>query len=371
MITNPGFSFSGISGTHKIVPVNETDLPSWGENYCECIVCTYDGELVKVYDNGPGFSYLDKSVAMEFAAIDITDRNAILQFCNRYGMPDSMRQSGNFRNDYLFFKDDKDSFSKVIPLGSRQERDWLYAVQRYILQMKLTIELNQCIQDRNLQRIIEILLYFCFDLHGLDFEGSQRHTETFQFNHYFYRYAEENGFTLHTRLAGLSIHDLITGFLKDIENDYYETEMYHSFGFPRKEKYVQISFSTWQHLCDLFSFVTEKEKVLDITPFGEVIMSDSLSSYINTFSEKDTDGVLMCAKAVFSDIFKEHLHSVYPEMVFSKNGDPESSWRIPSLLDAMYLELFFRFSPNSSVRKCQNPDCPNYYTRTSSRPKKI
>ena len=37
MITNPGFSFSGISGTHKIVPVNETDLPSWGENYCERI----------------------------------------------------------------------------------------------------------------------------------------------------------------------------------------------------------------------------------------------------------------------------------------------------------------------------------------------
>ena len=150
MITNPGFSFSGISGTHKIVPVNETDLPSWGENYCEYIVCTYDGELVKVYDNGPGFSYLDKSVAMEFAAIDITDRNAILQFCNRYGMPGSMRQSGNFRNDYLFFRDDKDSFSKVIPLANRQERVWLYTVQRDILQMQMTIELNQSIQDRNL-----------------------------------------------------------------------------------------------------------------------------------------------------------------------------------------------------------------------------
>ena len=371
MITNPGFSFSGISGTHKIVPIHETDLESWGENYNECIVCTYDSDLVKVYDNGPGFSYTDKSVAMEFASIKPTDRDAIIDFCNRYGMPGSMRQFGNFRNDYLFFKDDKDSFSKAIPLGNRQERVWLYTVQRDILQMQMTIELNQSIQDRNLQRIIEILLYFCFDLHGLDFEGSQRHTETFQFNHYFYRYAEENGFTLHTRLASLSIHDLITGFLKDIENDYYETEMYHSYGFPRKEKYVQFSFSTWQHLYDLFSFVTEKEKVLDITPFGEVIMSDSLSGYINTFSEKDADGVLMCAKAVFSDIFKEHLHSVYPEMVFSKNGDPESSWRIPSLLDAMYLELFFRFSPNSSVRKCQNPDCPNYYTRTSSRPKKI
>ena len=110
MITNPGFSFSGISGTHKIVPVHETDLESWGENYNECIVCTYDGDLVKVYENGPGFSYTDKSVAMEFASIKPSDRDAIIDFCNRYGMPGSMRQFGNFRNDYLFFKDDKDSF---------------------------------------------------------------------------------------------------------------------------------------------------------------------------------------------------------------------------------------------------------------------
>lgn len=371
MITNPGFSFTGISGNHKIVPVYETNLEAWGENYNECIVCTYDGDLVKVYDNGPGFSYTDKSVAMEFASIDPMDRDAILNFCDHYGMPSSMRQFSNFRNDYLFFKDDKDSFSKVIPVGDRCERIWLYSIQRVILQMQMTIELNQAIQDKNFQRIIEILMYFCFDLYGLDFEGSTQTTETFQFNHSFYRYAEENGFTLKTRLTGLSIHDLITGFLKDIENDYYETEQYHSFGFPRKEKYPQFSFSTWQHLHFLFSFVTKKVTVINIGPFGEVLMSNTLSDDINSFSEKDIEKVLMCAKAVFSDIFKERLSSVYPEIVFNKNGDPESSWRIPSLIDAMYLELFFRFSPNSSVRKCQNPDCPNYFTRTSSRPTKI
>ena len=84
MITNPGFSFSGISGTHEIVPYYETDHESWGENYNECIVCTYDSNLVKVYDNGPGFSYTDKSVAMEFASIKPTDRDANIDFCNRY-----------------------------------------------------------------------------------------------------------------------------------------------------------------------------------------------------------------------------------------------------------------------------------------------
>ena len=114
MLTNPGFTFSGISGEHKIVPTSQTDLPIWGPNYTEAVICTYDGELVKVYDNGPGFGFTDESVAMEFAAIDINDSQQIIDFCNKNGMPNSMRQFGNFRNDYIFFEDDKDKFS--IPL---------------------------------------------------------------------------------------------------------------------------------------------------------------------------------------------------------------------------------------------------------------
>lgn len=35
MLTNPGFTFSGISGEHKIVPTSQTDLPIWGSNYTE------------------------------------------------------------------------------------------------------------------------------------------------------------------------------------------------------------------------------------------------------------------------------------------------------------------------------------------------
>ena len=47
MLTNPGFTFFGISGEHKIVPTNQTDLPTWGPNYTEAIICTYDGKLGK------------------------------------------------------------------------------------------------------------------------------------------------------------------------------------------------------------------------------------------------------------------------------------------------------------------------------------
>ena len=48
MLTNPGFTFFGISGEHKIVPTNQTDLPTWGPNYTEAIICTYDGKLGKI-----------------------------------------------------------------------------------------------------------------------------------------------------------------------------------------------------------------------------------------------------------------------------------------------------------------------------------
>ena len=77
MLTNPGFTFFGISGEHKIVPTNQTDLPTWGPNYTEAIICTYDGKLVKVYDNGPGFGFSDESVAMKFAAIDVNEPQQI------------------------------------------------------------------------------------------------------------------------------------------------------------------------------------------------------------------------------------------------------------------------------------------------------
>lgn len=371
MITNPGFSFSGISGDHKIIPTAQTDLPIWGPLYSDTVVCTCEKELVKVYDNGPGFHYMDNSVAMDFAAIDVTDKDAIIKFCNRYGMPDSMRQFGNHRNDYLFFNTNKDEFSKVVPLGVKQERVWVFAIQREIIQMKKCIELNQAIQDKDFIEIIKILLYFCFDLYGLDFDGSERRTESFQFNHHFFRYAEQNGYSKMDGFSNTTLHNLVIGFLDDINSAYAESEFYSSHRIPHKDKYVQIYFSMWQHLHSIFSWLTEQVTISAIDPFGNVTFDKLLMQDFSEVGEKDISRLLNTAKGLFSDIFKEKLHAVYPEIIFGADGIPESSWRIPTLIDAMYLELFFRFTPNTSVRKCMNPTCPKFFTRTSSRPTKI
>lgn len=371
MLTNPGFSFTGVSGEHKLVPTSQTDLPIWGPLYQEAIVCTYDGESVKVYENGPGFNYTDNSLAMNYAAIDISDTDAIISFCNKYGMPYSSRQFGNFRNDYIFFAGDKDEFSRAIPVSGKREREWLYTIQQDIVKMKLAIDLNQSIQDRNFVRICEIMLFFCCNLHGLDFEGSARKTETFQFNHFFYRFAESNGYSKSGGFLGQNLNTLLVGFLKDIENSYYESEQLNSWGIPHEDKYTQIYFSMWQHLHRWLSTIISQTSIIDIDPYGVVFFSAPLSAEQLITSDDDADSLLKTARGLFTDVFKENLHRVYPEMIFNKTGKPESSWRIPTLIDAMYLELFFRFTPSSSVRKCMNPTCPKYFIRTSSRPSKI
>lgn len=370
MLTNPGFTFYGISGEHTILPVSKTDLPSWGPLYNEAVVCTYDEKLVKVYDNGPGYTGIDKSVALEFVSIKPTDTAAIIKFCNKYGMPNSSRQFGNFRNDYLFFNETKDNFSKCIPLVEHRERTWLYTIQRDILQMQQCIKLNQAIEQKNYSQIIDILLYFCFDLYGLDFEESERRTETFQFNHAFFRYAEENGYSKFYGLSTTPLQDLVKGFLSDIDSAYYESELLSSWGFPHEDKYVQIYFSMWQHLHQLFTWLTDHVTILEITPFAEVSYSEPLIALTSSISESDDETLLKTAKGVFSDVFKEHLKSVYPEIIFTKAGTAESSWRIPTFIDAMYLELFFRYTPNSSVRKCENPTCSGFFVYESSRPTK-
>lgn len=370
MLTNPGFTFWGISGEHQIIPTQQTDLPVWGPLYNQAVVCTYDGDLVKVYNNGPGYSAFEESVALKFASLKITDTDAILQFCNKYGMPNSSRQFGNFRNDYLFFNETKDNFSKCIPLAEHRERTWLYTIQRDILQMQQCIKLNQAIEQKDYCQIIDTLLYFCFDLYGLDFKETERRTETFQFNHAFFRYAEENGYSKASRLPTTSLQDLIKGFLSDIDSAYYESELLSSWGFPHKDKYIQIYFSMWQHLHQFFTWLTDHVTILEISPFAEISYSEPLTSLISSISESDTETLLKIAKGVFSDIFKEHLKSVYPEIIFAKAGTAESSWRIPTFIDAMYLELFFRYTPNSSVRKCENPTCSGFFVYESSRPTK-
>ena len=372
MLTNPGFTFWGMSGEHKIVPTSETDLQSWGSIYDEAVVCVYPKGLVNVYENGPGYSYTSEhSVAMEFASINIDDNAAILSFCDKYGMPGSMRQEANFTNDYLFFDETKDNFTQAVPFGVTRERTWLGQIKKDITLLNLTLRLSQAISDKDFKRIVEIVIFVCFDLSNLDFEKSERKTETFEFNHYFHRYTELHGIKPFFDEKESLWTDSISDFLDDIDDDVEAYEFYSNIGLPYDIRYPKFLHALWEALYDLFRGVLSYTNIESIGPFGNVTFTKPIDSFLNSLNQRDKEIIIKIAKGILSDIFKEKLNRVFPEIVFTKRNMPESSWRIPSLLDAMYLEVFFTLTPSSSIRHCANPTCNQFFTWSASKKSRI
>lgn len=365
MITNPGFSFVNTVGKHKILPCEKTDLPIWGPLYENAIVCVEPGEQIFVYSDDKPLSKKDDSVALRFASIDINNYNEILNFCDNYGMLSSEFNFSNFRNSYIFFEDSKDAFAKRMPI-LYQEREWLIEFQRSVITMRLLLELDGAIKSKNIQRISEILCSLCLDMTCLEFENDDeslpnRKTETYQYRHSFTIFSSKHGYKKFSNNNNLDISKYVLQFANELVLDVNLEEI----GFRPKRQYLQFDYPMWHHLTALFYGIAIHSSIL-INPLGSVSFSIpfkdiDLSHFINEKS------IVALGRAALSDIFKEHLHRVFPEIEYSE-GKHVASWRIPSLLDAMYLELFFRFSPVGEIRKCADPKCNNFFEWSPSKP---
>lgn len=366
MISNPGFSFSNVIGKHHIDSLDKANLDNLGALYSEAIVCTEQRSIIQIYSHYQNPSSESGSIALQFSEINIDNIQEILDFCDHYGLINSERIFANFRNDYIFLEENKSDFSKKIPLPHK-ERMYLTDFKKAVAAMRLLLELSSAIHDRDFDTIVKIITFFCFDLTVHDYEGSTRATELFQFNHAFYRYAEDCGY-VPFNYESLDYSDMISSFLESIHADEAIEKSFNKNGFAFPRHYPQSDYSEWLHLRALFDDLLSVTDIQSITPYGEVLFNPPLSA-INYLISLKEDQLLNLAKAVLSDLFKENLHRISPEIQY-ENNQLLSSWRIPSLLSAMYLELFFRFSPYGQIKICANPTCKKAFTWTSSKPTK-
>ena len=372
MLTNPGFSFTGLSGHHEIIPTSETDLPVWGPIYEKTVRCVEVDAPVSVYVNGPGLDYSLASPALEFAGINIYDEAAILAFCDKYGLPGSQRQEANFRNNYIYQELNKDEYAKGIQFGRPKELEWLGIIQKQIVDLRSLFDLNEAVQKGDYYRIIQIAAFYCFDLSGLDFKGSCHVTETKKFNHAFFRFAEECGYDKSAGLGELTLNNLIEGFFDSIELQFDLEHSYNQAGFPYDNPYSEYQFSkTWQHFYAMFHWLQSKTTIESVSPFGDVVLGSDIHDIDITPLTSEGKHLINTAKALLADIFKEKLSRITPELQFNAGNMPEANWRIPSLADAMYLDAFFRLTPTTTVRHCANPTCTRYFTWSSSRKTRI
>lgn len=365
MVSNPGFSFTNINGKYKIVPIDKTDFFDVDPLYSEAIVCEEVGDLVTIYSEDKVITKDSDSIAFQFAKINISRNKEIIDFCSRYGLIMSERNFANFRNDYLFFESKKDEFTKRIPLVHK-ERDRLTDIKKSIIAMRYTLELSQAIKEHDFEAIVKIITYFCFDLtNHFSSPDAQCATELYRFNRDFRCYCDECGYEAFN-YKEINFTLAVTAFLAELEHDEFIEKLWYSNGQPYRRRHIDYDYTEWRHIKGLFEDILSQTELIIVEPFGEVKFSKPLSE-ITIFKQLQEKNLLNLAKAVLSDLFKEKLHTVYPEIQI-ENGKQIASWRIPTLLDAMYLELFFRFSPTGQVKRCADPSCDGFFTWTPSRP---
>lgn len=365
MVSNPGFSFTNINGKYKIVSIEKTDFHDVDPLYSEAIVCDEVGDLVTIYSEDKVVTKDSDSIAFKFAKINISRNNEILDFCSRYGLIMSERNFANFRNDYLFFESKKDEFTKRIPLVHK-ERDRITDIKKSIIAMRYTLSLSEAINNRDFETIIKIITYFCFDLtNHFSSPDALCATELYRFNRDFRCYCDECGYEAFN-YQEVNFTLAVTSFLAELEHDEFIENLWHANGQPYRRRYIDYDFTEWRHIKGLFEDILSQTELITVEPFGEVKFSKPFSE-ITIFKQLQEKNLLNLARAVLSDLFKEKLHTVYPEIQI-ENGKQVASWRIPTLLDAMYLELFFRFSPTGQVKRCADPSCDGFFTWTPSRP---
>ena len=372
MLLNSGFTYKNRVGTYEIrsQPQTAADVYYvWGKRKSdEVIAATYEYGLNTIYTS---VGTDEESVALKFAGIDIRKNREILDFCNAYGLPFENQIDSEENNDYIFQGVDRDSIPKPTEmLGGRIM--FLCDFQHQVIRMRNVLRMYDAINTHNLKTIIEILAWFCFiNFYEYDDDDFEPSYESPRFNEAFKRFiAYEEAENMSEDCDTLS--KKIRLFLQKLYEDRYGPgeKVEGSTAVMKTWEYPDMMHETWQAYYKLFSALTEKTDITEIDPFGTVCFSRELTEDESRALFPDEESALKLGKSFLSDFFNWELSFIHPEMTF-ENGEFLPNLKISSLLQAMYVELFFRITPYTNLRKCANPTCNAFFEVARDNSKKI
>lgn len=364
MVVNKGFSFSNIIGLYVYKPPIAHSKFKLIDDLGE-ISALYPGSVKQLYSQN---SFEEGSIAYEFASVDETDTNAIVEFCSKYGLLFSERLDRNRRNDYMFSKKYRSLFSEEQP-DYKPDAMPVSVFAREVITMRRFLAIKAALDNKDtvtvVNEVIRQLLSYT-ERTPLSLE-----TETEMFNGQFYAYISR-----HTRIYRDSEEEVRNEYKKfdlvDMQNtvSQFISELHHyrtvktdfekSFYFGKASKYENIHHIVWQTICDLLTKIQTVTTIKSDLWGRTVYFEPELSKELLSKAEIDFDKVQILANACISDIMNSQTADICPELRY-ENGKLTADWHITSLLEAMYMELQVTFTPNTQIRKCANPTCNFFF----------
>ncbi len=385
MFLNNNFTFTNIKGTYHIGDLHVRDkfdrTVDNGETE-KYIIASDETEIVTIQTNvDPN----GKSIALEFAAIDIFDEKSIINFCNKYGLlyfnEEDAHETDN--NDYIFEHEEKTQYQKNALLSEHSE---LYSTggssitplitfQRYVVQIRKILDLSAAISNEDEMSIIIDIIWFCFGQY--DFYDDDELVPSTEFERVNYEFREAvdryiaEGEVIVDQLPFFS--DLIKMFVDELSDDIVNIDKRKK--YPNKRYYYNINHydmyhKTWQNFYSVLKRLLERLQIKKIDLLSDVYFEKDPTSEDIAYICQQKEIIIDLGKAFLIDHFNDTLFRIKPELSIYGNNIIQEL-KIPSLLETIYIDLFFRYTPYTKYRKCSNPTCNHVFQVSNTNSKKI
>ena len=326
-----------------------------------------------------------ESVALKFASIDIYNDESILKFCREYGslFPNEYDEDEIDNNDYLFEHQHKNFYQKNQLLSERvhvYDQEAFYSIplivfQTAVISVRKLLELSAAISNQDYITIIKGLIWFCFgNYDSFDDEELVPATEFERINYYYReaidRYINDDGLIIsnldYYSDAIILFLDELARNLENIEKRRFDSEHPYNYSVD----YYDLYNKTWTNFYHLIKSIIERYKIIRIDLLGDVVFEKELSNDDISHICPDKEMVVNLGKAFLSNHFNDQLFRIRPELII-EDGRMVQELRIPSLMEAIYIDLYFRYTPYTSFRKCSNPTCSAVFQVSNSNSKKM
>ena len=315
----------------------------------------------------------DDYILLNLANLDIESDEAILDYCNKYGLPYSSQIC--YDSEYRIDLDVNFATAKVISdlhreKYSRQDTMSRDEFCRLAIQIRKMMELKTILDSKSLNRntcseLIPLLIFFAFFSHEFvfDYDESAFHPQTrsvrIQYSFQIFR-------RLNCEILLLSPIRQIEVFLQ------YATYMSQN---PKHLIGKDISV-----LSDLGS-----ETFAKLSKMMSELLGESNDSYNNLFSYQnygeiqfedkiqyngEMEDLLQLGVMIFCDIVNEGLGNASPQLVL-ENETIRGEWKLLFQIQGIYMEFFLELAKDSQYRKCANPTCDKFFSASRNRPNKM
>lgn len=328
------------------------------ENY---LVLYNDAERKHIYTQNKNLD--NESIIMQFINVDTSNIDQILLFTKKYGLLEGRISNFSYYNDYIFLqnisdlikyldKNDEENYHFMLP----EEIHSVYSVERFIQlhgTLKQIVLLKSAIEKDDYSQILLSTSYLLFG-HNILVNNNESASFNKRFNSFKLRHLND------------TLNNVILLFLESISHERYIKDIkegirdYDESDYENKE--------TWKNIVRQFSYLLNDNKLVKIDSYKGAIFEKSISNQQFDSLHNEKKRIMKIGIAVFNNFLNDRLSNINPIMQFI-NNNYIANWSIRNLIDAMYLELFFKYNPFTSIREC--PVCHNLFDVSSNDKRKI